>query len=34
MFAMSVISIVPIVLFFFAFQRYLVQGMATSGLKD
>ncbi|MFE9606212.1 carbohydrate ABC transporter permease [Streptomyces hokutonensis] len=33
MFAMSVISIVPIVLFFFAFQRYLVQGMATSGLK-
>ncbi|MDV9171338.1 carbohydrate ABC transporter permease [Streptomyces sp. W16] len=33
MFAMSVISIVPIVLFFFAFQRYLVQGLATSGLK-
>lgn len=33
MFAMSVISIVPIVLFFFAFQRYLVEGMATSGLK-
>ncbi|MEU9367682.1 carbohydrate ABC transporter permease [Streptomyces avermitilis] len=33
MFAMSVISLLPIVLFFFAFQRYLVQGMATSGLK-
>ncbi|MFJ7078914.1 carbohydrate ABC transporter permease [Streptomyces sp. NPDC098781] len=33
MFAMSVISLVPIVLFFLAFQRYLVQGMATSGLK-
>lgn len=33
MFAMSVISLLPIVLFFAAFQRYLVQGMATSGLK-
>ncbi|AXK35257.1 carbohydrate ABC transporter permease [Streptomyces armeniacus] len=33
MFAMSVVSLLPIVLFFFAFQRYLVQGMATSGLK-
>ncbi|MEW1861887.1 carbohydrate ABC transporter permease [Streptomyces sp. NPDC088194] len=34
MFAMSVISVLPIVLFFFVFQRYLVQGMATSGLKS
>ncbi|WP_329460499.1 carbohydrate ABC transporter permease [Streptomyces sp. NBC_01497] len=33
MFAMSVISVLPIVLFFFVFQRYLVQGLATSGLK-
>ncbi|MFH9111645.1 carbohydrate ABC transporter permease [Streptomyces globisporus] len=33
MFAMSVISVLPIVLFFFVFQRYLVQGMATTGLK-
>ncbi|WP_255953886.1 carbohydrate ABC transporter permease [Streptomyces odontomachi] len=33
MFAMSVLSLLPIVLFFFAFQRYLVEGMATSGLK-
>lgn len=33
MFAMSVLSILPILLFFLAFQRYLVQGMATSGLK-
>lgn len=33
MFAMSVISLLPIVLFFAVFQRYLVQGMATSGLK-
>ncbi|MGW4461799.1 carbohydrate ABC transporter permease [Micromonospora sp. NBC_01796] len=33
MFAMSVLSIVPVVLFFLAFQRYLVEGIATSGLK-
>ncbi|WP_328334248.1 carbohydrate ABC transporter permease [Streptomyces sp. NBC_00455] len=33
MFAMSVIAVLPIVLFFLVFQRYLVQGMATSGLK-
>ncbi|MFH9193787.1 carbohydrate ABC transporter permease [Streptomyces globisporus] len=33
MFAMSVISVLPIVLFFFVFQRYLVQGIATTGLK-
>ncbi|GAB3473856.1 carbohydrate ABC transporter permease [Nocardiopsis coralliicola] len=33
MFAMSVISVLPIVLFFLVFQRYLIQGMATSGLK-
>ncbi|MCG5212271.1 carbohydrate ABC transporter permease [Streptosporangium sp. KLBMP 9127] len=33
MIAMSLLSLVPVVLFFLAFQRYLVQGMATSGLK-
>jgi multiple sugar transport system permease protein len=33
MFAMSVLSLVPIVLFFAAFQRFLVEGVATSGLK-
>lgn len=33
MFAMSVISVLPIVLFFLVFQRYLVQGMSTTGLK-
>jgi multiple sugar transport system permease protein len=33
MFAMSVLSLLPIVLFFAAFQRFLVQGVATSGLK-
>ncbi|WP_440105125.1 carbohydrate ABC transporter permease [Streptosporangium sp. H16] len=33
MFALSVISLLPVLLFFAAFQRFLVQGMATSGLK-
>jgi multiple sugar transport system permease protein len=33
MFAMSVLSLVPIFLFFLAFQRLLVQGINTSGLK-
>jgi multiple sugar transport system permease protein len=33
MFALSVIALLPIVLFFLAFQRFLVEGMASSGLK-
>jgi multiple sugar transport system permease protein len=33
MFAMSVLALVPIALFFLAFQRFLVQGVATSGLR-
>ncbi|NLU71294.1 carbohydrate ABC transporter permease [Streptomyces sp. HNM0575] len=33
MFAMSVFALLPIVLFFLAFQRLLVEGMANSGLK-
>ncbi|GAA3728014.1 carbohydrate ABC transporter permease [Salinactinospora qingdaonensis] len=33
MMAMSVLALLPVVLFFLAFQRLLVQGMATSGLK-
>ncbi|MGI5238157.1 carbohydrate ABC transporter permease [Dactylosporangium sp. CA-139066] len=33
MFAMSVLSLVPVFLFFLAFQRMLVQGINTSGLK-
>ncbi|NGY65497.1 carbohydrate ABC transporter permease [Lentzea sp. NEAU-D13] len=33
MFAMSVLSLVPIGLFFLAFQRFLVAGVATTGLK-
>lgn len=33
MFAMSVLSLVPIILIFLFFQKYLVEGVATSGLK-
>ena len=33
MFAMSVLSLVPVFLFFLAFQRLLVEGIDTSGLK-
>ncbi|MFF3494725.1 carbohydrate ABC transporter permease [Streptomyces sp. NPDC002795] len=33
MFAMSVLALIPIVLFFIAFQRFLVDGVSTSGLK-
>ena len=33
MFAMSVLAILPVVIFFAIFQRYLVDGVATSGMK-
>ncbi|WP_434739912.1 carbohydrate ABC transporter permease [Micromonospora sp. SH-82] len=33
MFAMSVLSLLPVFLFFLAFQRLLVEGINTSGLK-
>jgi len=33
MFAMSVLSIVPIILFFVIFQRFIIRGIATSGMK-
>jgi len=33
MFAMSVLALVPVLLFFLVFQRYLIEGVATSGLK-
>jgi multiple sugar transport system permease protein len=33
MFAMSVLSLVPVFIFFVAFQRMLVQGINTAGLK-
>lgn len=33
LFAMSTLSLVPVFLFFVLFQRLLIQGIATSGLK-
>jgi multiple sugar transport system permease protein len=30
---MSVLALVPIALFFLAFQRFLVEGVATSGIR-
>ncbi|WP_026962730.1 carbohydrate ABC transporter permease [Alicyclobacillus herbarius] len=33
LFAMSVASLVPILIVFFIFQRYVMEGIATSGLK-
>lgn len=34
MFAMSVVSIIPVIVIFLCLQKYLVEGVATSGLKD
>lgn len=33
MFAMSVLSLVPVLLFFVAFQKLIIRGIATSGMK-
>lgn len=33
LFAMSVLSLVPVFVFFLLFQRWLIEGIATSGLK-
>ena len=33
MFAMSVVSLIPIVLVFIIFQKYLVEGIASTGIK-
>jgi multiple sugar transport system permease protein len=33
MIAMSLVALVPVIAFFMSFQRYLIDGMATSGLK-
>lgn len=33
MFAMSTVTLIPVVLIFFLFQRYVVEGISTSGLK-
>ena len=32
-YAMSFLSLIPMLLVFVAFQRYIVEGIATSGLK-
>ena len=31
--AMAFVAVVPVILLFFAAQRYFVEGIATSGLK-
>ncbi|MFB5676730.1 carbohydrate ABC transporter permease [Paenibacillus terreus] len=33
MFAMSIVSLVPVIVVFFLFQKQIVEGMSTSGLK-
>ncbi|QAY66036.1 carbohydrate ABC transporter permease [Paenibacillus protaetiae] len=33
MFAMSIVSLLPVLLVFFLFQKYIVEGISTSGLK-
>lgn len=33
LFAMSVVSLIPVVLIFIIFQKYLVEGIATDGIK-
>jgi multiple sugar transport system permease protein len=33
MFAMSTVSLIPIIAVFFAFQKFIVEGISTSGLK-
>lgn len=33
MFAMSILSLLPVIAVFFAFQKQIVEGMSTSGLK-
>jgi multiple sugar transport system permease protein len=34
LFAMSVVSLIPVVAIFLMFQKYLVEGIASTGLKD
>ena len=33
LFAMSILSLVPIFVIFLFFQRYLIEGIATTGMK-
>ncbi|MBW7460085.1 ABC transporter permease subunit, partial [Paenibacillus sepulcri] len=32
-FAMSVLSMIPVIIVFFVFQKYIVDGIATTGIK-
>ncbi len=34
MYAMSVLSLVPVIVLFFSFQKYLVEGISTTGMKN
>ena len=34
MYAMSALSLVPIIILFFSFQKYLVEGISTTGMKN
>ncbi len=34
MYAMSVLSLVPVIILFFSFQKYLVEGISTTGMKN
>jgi len=34
MFAMSTLSLVPVFLIFLFFNRYLMEGISTTGMKD
>ena len=33
LFAMSVVSLIPVIIVFIVFQKYLVEGIATDGIK-
>jgi len=33
MFAMSVVSLLPVIIIFFLFQKYIIEGISTTGLK-
>ncbi|MET4591739.1 ABC-type glycerol-3-phosphate transport system permease component, partial [Arthrobacter sp. 754] len=33
MIAMSVLALLPVLIFFLVFQRYIVEGVSTQGLK-
>jgi multiple sugar transport system permease protein len=33
MFAMSMVSLLPVILVFFLFQKHIVEGISSSGIK-